>query len=72
MVLAAELVLRSSCDHGLETTHVLAIRADLAVLVLVVLLVLVLDVTLNVVPRLLTPIRVDKQIFVCFFDLTEI
>ena len=72
MMLAAELVLRGSCDYSLETAHVLTICADLAVLVFVVLFVLVLDVILDAVLRLLAPVRVDKQIFVCFFDLAEI
>ena len=72
MVMAAELVLRGSCNYSLETTHVLTICTDLAVLVLVVLFVLVLDVTLDVELGLLPPIRVDKQVFVCFFHLAEI
>ena len=75
--LAAELVLRGSGNYRLEAAHALTILADLAELGIAGLALVTfsfhfLEVALGVLLGLLIPVRVDKQIFICFLDLTEI
>ena len=76
-LLVTQLVMRGSGNYRLEAAHgltVLAYLAELSVtfLVKVILIIVVPEATLHI--RLVLPISVglDKHVFLCFFNLTEI